>query len=1412
MSYLGVDIGSSYVKIWHKDESGSFLSSKCIHHRGSPRETLRNELFHMSIRPERLCYSGHVHGQGLERWRSDGLLAEIKFLKDIYPQRTVLVLGAEKIELVHFNAQGRILSYRTNPACAAGTGSFLDEQMDRLGIKLADLKYIKIDENAPMVATRCAVFAKTDLIHLQQDGHSPHALYNGLCKGLVMSGLKSIFGGSIPDGSGILLTGGLLENPHIRHYLAAVLPGATIAQAPVFSRAMGLCESARLGDYAMDGFLDCLKGSLRDSLADTGQGALVLVKSRFPSHEMKRSLDGEGNEIWHDIKQGETFDAYLGVDVGSTSTKAVLVDNLTSSIRLDIYTKTSGNPIDATRRIFKSITLLQESTGFGLKIKGCCTTGSGRKLVGTIIGADLIINEISAHAKGAKSVDEHVETIFEIGGQDSKFIRLDKGRIVDVNMNYVCAAGTGSFIEEQANTLGMTLDEISEAVYGLSPLHNSDRCTVFMNQEVTRQLASGYAKGSIMAGVLYAVFKNYLNRVVGNHPYRSDKIVFQGATARNKGLVAALEQITGAEVMVSPFCHVMGAYGAALLVKERGMSASSFKGFALPEVAVGESSCRKCENMCRITTVKTGERKVSWGYLCGREQNSLKKREDNPAMRLRYDLLQRHSTDYKGRDRIVRIPALGLYDEFIPLFTEIGHELDIPIQVCYPGKEEILDELSLLGSGDFCYPIKVAIACTNVLLRTFPNDPVLLPFLVQEDKDPAILPRSLYCPFITALPSFYLKGPDAHRVSTPVIDLSMKISGQARQMRDFIEKESLAKVPFSRIKKAVKKGIKRLSDCRKSLEDQGKAMIEDLPQGKPVIVLFGRPYNLYHKILNLGLPELIESLGYQVIPMDIVPDEVSNEQVMEQYPDLYWTLGQKILRKALTIKNKHTMFPLMLSNFSCGPDSFVLSYFEEVSQNKPYLILELDEHGSAAGYQTRIEAFCDMIEQYRAGEAKPTKSAPNRIGHHLKDLAGKTRIWLPQIHPYIPQLWAAVLRRYGYDAIPTGEETSAECTLGRSYCRGSECLPAAVTIGKFLSCVSNNAPGSGEVNDVLFMPRAEGPCRFGQYATLQSRILEQRDLTKTRIFAPTSEDGYSFLTPAMERNVWRAMCLGDLLFKLRCKTMPYHPDPGYASKLFEQALQEIGYQLLMGYEWKETVRSLIGELQSSLDPAQTRKPLVGIVGEIFVRMNTFSNQHIIEAIEAEGGEAWLSPMSEWLYYVWEAVARKSKLAKSVTTSVKMRFMHMIEQKMHSLFSPLLDDRKEPPLRHVIDRGLQFIPFELEGEAILTIGRAKLFAEQGASLVVNCSPFGCMPGRITSYLFQKHPDYFEVPIVNLFFDGIGDVASQVGIYLRSITQNAPPQQKEYVQLFTDRRDGRSPQAFTGIPSTEDLPHPNDMDLM
>ncbi|HQP30881.1 MAG TPA: acyl-CoA dehydratase activase, partial [Deltaproteobacteria bacterium] len=621
MLYLGIDIGSSYLKLWRQDDEGRRILTRNLHHRGDPRRALLSELEEYEDGQARLLFSGALPGDDLKAWRYEGLLAEVDYLRTIHPQRRLLVIGAEKIECVHFDDGGRIVSYETNQACAAGTGSFLDEQLKRLRLSFADLDRIPVDEHAPVVASRCAVFAKTDLIHLQQAGHTPEALYNGLCQGLVVTGLKSVFGGRIPDGGDVILSGGLLANPHIRHFIAQRMPRAAMADNPALTRAAGLCHKARLHGEDAAGFRRTLSLSPAPVCGADAGGALRIERSVFPSQQLERSLDAFGNEVWHTLVPGEALEVYLGVDIGSTSTKAVLVDEK-DTIRLDLYTRTAGDPIAATRRLFHGIAALTESLGARLTVKACSTTGSGRTLVGAVIGADLVMNEISAHAAGALAIDPHVETIFEIGGQDAKFIRLAEGRVVDVNMNYVCAAGTGSFIEEQAGTMGMALTEIGPRVMGEVPLANSDRCTVFMNQEVTRQIAAGHSKERIMAGVLLAVFKNYIHRVVGPRPYSRDRIVFQGATARNQGLVAALEHLTGAVVSVSPFCHVMGAFGAALLAKARVKGASAFKGFHLPEIRVSETRCRQCENSCRLTVAERDGEKITWGYLCGREGGS----------------------------------------------------------------------------------------------------------------------------------------------------------------------------------------------------------------------------------------------------------------------------------------------------------------------------------------------------------------------------------------------------------------------------------------------------------------------------------------------------------------------------------------------------------------------------------------------------------------------------------------------------------------------------------------------------------------------------------------------------------------------------------------------------------------------
>jgi len=1357
MHYIGIDIGSSYLKLWRQDDEGHTILARNIHHHGDPRRALLSELPEDDDGDARLLFSGALPGGDCKAWHHEGLLAEIDYLRTLTPRRRLLIIGAEKIECVHYDDQGRIVSYETNQACAAGTGSFLDEQLKRLGLGFSDLERIPIDEHAPLVASRCAVFAKTDLIHLQQAGYTPEALYNGLCQGLVVTGLKSVFGGRIPDGEDFIISGGLLANPHIRHFIGVRMPRASLVDNPSFSRAVGLCRQAVHSGQDAAGFRRTLGESAPAVCGDERGGPLTLNRSKFPSHELERRLDAFGNEIWHTLAPGEDLPVCLGVDIGSTSTKAVLVDER-DAIRLDLYTRTAGDPIAATRRIFQGIAALARSLGSNLRVKACSTTGSGRTLVGAIIGADLVVNEISAHAAGALAHDPGVETIFEIGGQDAKFIRLSQGRVVDVNMNYVCAAGTGSFIEEQAGTLGLRLSEIGGRVMGVTPLANSDRCTVFMNQEVTRQIAAGHSKECIMAGVLLAVFKNYIRRVVGPRPYSRERIVFQGATARNQGLVAALEHLTGAEVSVSPFCHVMGAYGAALLAKARVKGASAFKGFHLPEIRVGETHCRVCENACRLTVAEREGEKITWGYLCGKEGGKRSGRKHNPAMEMVPEILKRYQAPNPAARKRFIMPALGLNEGFAPFWQAVSRGLGIDIELSCPSDAAVRRELSHIGTGEFCYPIKVAMAATGVIMKEHPGAKVLLPFLIKEEKDPSIRPRSLYCPFITAMPAFYRS--EVHCLD---IDFNASARTQAKGIERFMHAAGLEPVPLRRLIRIVAEGRRALREARQEVLDRGREIMDGIGSEEKVIVLLGRPYNLYHRILNLGIPELIESLGYRVIPMDILPDEASNSDVTSRFPDMYWYQGQRILRKALTIRKRPHYYPVLLANFSCGPDSFIQSYFEEIAKDKPYLILELDEHGSATGYQTRIEAFLDMVAHAASTPQTVAASHRSRIRYDMAGMRGR-RLWIPQIHPYIPDLWAAMLRHHGYAAHALGTETQAQCDLGRSFCRGSECLPAALTIGKFIDNVKDSPH-----EDVLIMPRANGPCRYGQYATLHSRILDRVGLEKPLILSPTSEDGYAFFTPEITRAAWTTACIGDMLYKLRCRSVPYHTNRDMAERLFDSALIEMCRLIEQGRDWRGYVHDLVATLAKEIDYTLPRKPLVGIVGEIFVRLNRFSNQNITQVIEDAGAEAWLSPMGEWCLYVAELLTQSAGLWSKLRAIPYRAYLHRIEDRTFRRFAPILSDLKEPPIQDVLAEGSRFLTKAFEGESILTLGRAKIFAEQGARLIVNCAPFGCMPGRITAYIFQNNPHIFTAPILNLFFDGTGDNVARVRLYLESIVQ-------------------------------------------
>ncbi len=1002
----------------------------------------------------------------------------------------IVDVGASSLTM-YTVADGVVNDISTNTLCAAGTGLFLEEQAERLGFDLTKTTALSIDD-PPVVASRCTVFAKSDLIHHQQEGRNKTELWAGLCRALARSAVSTLFRGSDPAGP-IVFIGGVSRNPEVLRWLKADNPEAKWI-VPDDGFAFAAIGAARMRGELVRNIRNRKISVEKES---SRMPTLVLKKSTFPEFPPVE-IDRYGTEVRVNGSLPNSFTVSFGVDIGSTSTKLAAIDVRNGEPLFDLYRKTAGDPIGATRTLFKSLYLLIGDKQMNVAAFG--TTGSGRKMIGHIFGADAIINEITAHGTATGHYHPEVETIFEIGGQDAKYIRLENGMVRDVNMNYVCAAGTGSFVEEQARKLQISLFDVGEVTEGIAPPRTSDRCTVFMEQDLRSLLKQGYRKEEALSSVLFSIVQNYLNRVVGNRRISKDKIFFQGATARNKGLVAAFENLLDVEVVVSPYCHVMGGIGAALIaLEEIGDGVTSFIGKKAQNVEVTTSSsvCKLCPNMCRITEVTRNDGSTfSWGYMCGRDPGESRRKEveEMAAYRERDRIKQEMTVRPRLKKDETTPPtfympaslgAFSLYPLWRTFFASLGAQLLLSGSYSTPAVKELSRNYT---TADSCFPMKLSIGHTASVLER--GKPVFQPaYIAEEDKVSTAI--SYYCPYVQSNPAIIRSALRRNDIETslllsPVIDLRLpaKRNGEAlfEVLSPYLNRSK------REITRAFSDALNQYRLFEKRIAEAGERLLQGAQRAnRPLFVIVGRPYNIYDRGINLNIPEIIAEMGYYVLPVDML--KLSLEDLAESdYHNLYWFYGQRIMAAMRRVRTMDHVYPVYLTNFNCGPDSFILNYAEREAAGKPYLALELDEHESDGGYRTRIEAFIDVVKQYeRHRNGKHLSALPTRYPASLTpDLNGAT-IWVPPMHPVGTPLFAAAFRGFGYDSQPLPQEDRVALSRGKKELRGAECMPMALTLGAFLSSVEHRTG-----RHILFMPTAEGPCRFGQYALMDHYVGEQQ--------------------------------------------------------------------------------------------------------------------------------------------------------------------------------------------------------------------------------------------------------------------------------------------------------------------------------
>jgi len=676
--------------------------------------------------------------------------------------------------------------------------------------------------------------------------------------------------------------------------------------------------------------------------------------------------------------------AFLGIDIGSVSTNLVVID-AEGNLLKEIYLRTQGRPIEVVDKGLKEI---EAELADRLDIRGVGTTGSGRELIGELVGADTVNDEITAHKTGAMHVCnqmgmEPVDTIFEIGGQDSKFIRIDKGVVVDFTMNEACAAGTGSFLEEQAEKLGISIKEefAALALASASPARLGERCTVFMERDVTGMMHKGAEVGDLAAGLAYSVALNYLNRVVRGRKI-GKVIFFQGGTAYNDAVAAAFSQILGKRIIVPPHNGVIGAIGMALIARDRMKGtnqASRFRGYDLNRVnfTTREFVCQACSNFCDMKEFNIEGQRSYWGDKCSDKFRKRARTDRQPVIEdlieWREKLLEEALLPPKGGRRTIGIPRTMFYYDRFPFWCAYFQELGFDVVLSSATDRKISMWGEELTIAQPCFPVKVAHGHVQDLLEKT-VDYVLLPNVVNSEApeapvDSHLCPWNQTLPFVVrAVPQF---EPHRARLLSPTVHFRLGrkhvekvLAGLARDLGASARKNNLAVMAAYAAQGAFTDAL---------LEAGAQALKVLTETGEPALVLIGRPYNLYDRSVNCDIPRKLRALyGANVLPMDALPLDL--EDISDVNSNMYWSSGRRILAAARIAQRHPNLHLVYISNFKCGPDSYIKSFLDDAA-GKPSLILQFDGHSNDAGFITRCEAYLDSKGFLRCPSSATVMSA-----------------------------------------------------------------------------------------------------------------------------------------------------------------------------------------------------------------------------------------------------------------------------------------------------------------------------------------------------------------------------------------------------------------------------------------------------
>ena len=1382
---MGIDVGSTTVKVVLLDQQDNYLYKKYIRHYANILDTVYTLLQEAQVGYENENVHVAITGSGgmamADKVRIpfvQEVIAETKAIKALYPQTDVIIeLGGEDAKVTYL---GRTAEHRMNGSCAGGTGAFIDQMATLLQTDASGLNTLAMNADTMYpIAARCGVFAKTDVQALLNQGASHENIAKSVFQAIVNQTIAGLACGHKIEGNVAFLGGPLTFLSELRQCFCDTLAldeeHRIIPENGELFIALGAalmndeCRQITVGELTNE------IGALIGIPMEATDRVDPLFKNEDELNEF-RNRHAKAVTPKADIKEA-VGPCYLGIDAGSTTLKVVLI-NANNEIIFSHYGPNHGKPLEKSQELIEQI--------YGLLPKGAYiahsgVTGYGEAFLKRALGIDIGEVETIAHYRAAQFFCPDVSFILDIGGQDMKCTKVRNGYIEDIVLNEACSSGCGSFIDTFATSLRLPIEQFAkEGLLAPMPIDLGSRCTVFMNSKVKQAQKEGATVPDIAAGLAYSVIKNALYKVlkVKDPKDLGDHIVVQGGTFYNEAVLRAFEKLMGVEVIRPDVSGLMGAYGMALLASEAAEELQNqhstlldMAGLKSLQVSTSMRNCGLCSNNCMLTINAFSDgRTYVTGNRCDRGAGDMIQEKHKPVpnmvdakLRRYFDyFLKKNIPEFEGKLRIGIPRVLNIYEDF-PFWFTFFHQLGCEVVLSnYTTKDQYNKAIDTIPSDTACYPAKAVhghirdLAEAQVDLIWYP--------CIQHGPKEFSRDNNYHCPMVISYPELIRNNMQDVMGETPFYAPFLPLADKKSLVPALVK--ALKDLPFSKgeISDAVEVAWAEQEKCKADYREMTKKTVSRLvAEQVPTIVLAGRPYHLDSGI-NHGIPELITSLGMAVLTEDGVAPlgyEIKHLRVVDQ-----WSYHSRLYRAAEFVSRTEGFQIVELNSFGCGLDSIVADQVKDIlsAKHKIHTLLKIDEGTNLGAVTIRLRSLQSVMERSMRKHHNPEAPVETTIDDipsydydrvvFTEEMSKTYKILVPQMSPLHFQLLDPVLNSEGYDFEMLPAPTREDVEIGLKYINNDACYPAIIVVGQLMSALLS---GKYDVDKTaVIISQTGGGCRATNYIGYLRKALIDAGMEQVPILSLNASDmerqpGFK-LTKSFLHRMIQAVVYGDALMQCVLATRPYEINPGSADALCDYWIKKLRERITKAniFQYSKYIKNIIDDFDNLPVDKSKPRPRVGVVGEIYVKFHPSANNNINELIEKEGGEVVTSGLLDFFLYCAMDSTYRAKhldgtwlsgffgsLAREALELYRLPYAKAVAASKN--FEPLQRMTKvAKEAAHFIDLGNQC------GEGWFLTGDMIDLIEKGAKQVVCLQPFGCLPNHVSGKgmvktLSEAYPD-------------------------------------------------------------------------